>query len=102
MDQPLDWLPGAEGTVWVALGIAKQAGLPVPAGFIVFASTREERIRSMYEVLKIRDQIHFVVLRGLSRAVLHVLEPYQLMHTLRLLWMEALYFPVLIIRLVQP
>src|SRR5437773_121817 len=58
MDQPLDWLPGAEGTVWVALGIAKQAGLPIPAGFIVFASTREERIRSTYEELKIREKPH--------------------------------------------
>src|SRR5947208_17066637 len=89
MDQPLDWLPGAEGTVWVALGIAKQAGLPVPAGFIVFASTREQRIRSTYEELKIREKTYFVALRGLSHAVLNVLGPDQVMHALRRLWTEA-------------
>ena len=101
MDQPLDWLPGAEGTVWVALGIAKQAGLPVPAGFIVFASTREERIRSTYEELKIREKTHFVALRGLSHAVLNVLGPDQVMHTLRRFWMEAPESPVLIQRMVH-
>src|SRR5438128_11144259 len=101
MDQRLDWLPGAEGTVWVALGIAKQAGLPVPAGFIVFASTREQRIRSTYEELKIREKTHFVALRGLSHAVLNVLGPDQVMHTLRRLWMEAPGSPVLIQRIVH-
>src|SRR5213594_5060097 len=101
MDQPLDWLPGAEGTVWVALGIAKQAGLPIPAGFIVFASTREERIRSTYEELKIREKTHFVALRGISHAVLNVLGPDQVMHTLRRLWMEAPESPVLVQRMVH-
>src|SRR3989441_13185775 len=101
MDQPLDWLPGAEGTVWVALGIAKQAGLPVPAGFIVFASTREQRIRSTYEELKIREKTHFVALRGLSHAVLNVLCPDQVRHTLRRLCMEAPESPVLIQRMVH-
>src|SRR5881628_1039907 len=100
MDQRVDWLPDAQGTAWVALGIAKQAGLPVPAGFIVFASTREERIRSTYEELKIREKTHFVALRGVSHAVLNVLGPDQVMHTLRRLWMEAPESPVLIQRMV--
>src|SRR5438876_5602506 len=100
MDQPLDWLPGAEGTVWVALGIAKQAGLPVPAGFIVFASTCEERIRSTYEELKIREKTHFVALRGISHAMLNVIGPDQVIHTLRRLWLESAQSPVLVQRMI--
>ena len=100
MDQSLRWLPDAEGTVWAALGTAKQAGLPVPAGFIVLPSTREACIRSLYEELKIREKTHFVALRGISHAVLNVVGPDQVIHTLRRFWMESLESPVLVQRMV--
>ena len=89
MDQSLRWLPDAYGTVWGALGIAIQAGLPVPAGFIAFPSTSEDRIRSAYEELKIREKTHFVAVRGISHAMLNVIGPDQLMHSLHRLWMDS-------------
>ena len=101
MDQSLRWLPDAYGTVWGALGIAIQAGLPVPAGFIAFPSTSEDRIRSAYEELKIREKTHFVAVRGISHAMLNVIGPDQLMHSLHRLWMESPESLVLVQRMVH-
>ena len=75
MDEPLKWLPDA-------------GGLPVPAGFIVFRSTPEPDIRAAYEELKIREKTHFVAVRGPTHAVLNVIGPDALIHTLRRLWSE--------------
>ncbi len=101
MDQSLGWLPDAKGTIWEGLGLAKQAGLPVPAGFLVFPSTADEQIRSTYEELKLREKTHFVALRGISHAVLNVIGPDQVMHALRRLWMESPESPVLVQRMVH-
>ena len=100
MDQSLRWLPDAEDTVWAALGTAKQAGLPVPAGFLVFPSTAEEQIRSRYEELKLCVKTHFVALRSISHAVLNVIGPDQVIHTLRRLWLESPESAVLVQRMV--
>src|SRR3989475_10698659 len=100
MDQLPRWLPDGEGTVWAALGIARQAGSPVPAGFLVFPSTADEQIRRTYEELKVREKTHFVALRGISHAVLNVVGPDQVIHTLRRFWMESLESPVLVQRMV--
>jgi len=100
MDQLLRWLPDAEGTVWAALGIARQAGLPVPAGFLVFPSTAEEQIRRTYDELKLREKTHFVALRGISHATLNVIGPDQVIHTLRRLWLESAQSPVLVQRMI--
>ena len=86
MDQLPRWLPDGEGTVWAALGIARQAGLPVPAGFLVFPSTAEEQIRRTYDELKLREKTHFVALR--------------VIHTLRRLWLESAQSPVLVQRMI--
>src|SRR5438093_2064308 len=100
MDQLLRWLPDAEGTVWAALGTARQSGLPVPAGFLVFPSTAEEQIRRTYDELKIREKTHFVALRGISHAMLNVIGPDQVIHTLRRLWLESAQSPVLVQRMI--
>ena len=81
MDQPLKWLPNA-------------GGLPLPAGFIVFRSTPEPDIRAAYEQLKIREKTHFVAVRGPTHAVLNVIGPDALIHTLRRLWSESHSRPV--------
>src|SRR5215813_366640 len=87
MDQPLKWLPDA-------------GGLPVPAGFIVFRSTPEPDIRAAYEQLKIREKTHFLAVRGPSHAVLNVIGPDALIHTLRRFWTESPGAPILIQRMI--
>jgi len=100
MDQPLKWLPDASGTVWEPLGRAMQAGLPVPAGFIVFRSTPEQEVRAAYEQMKIRERTHFVAVRGATHPLLNVIGPDPLIHTLRRLWAESPAAPVLVQRMV--
>jgi len=100
MSEPLRWLPDAAGTPWAGLGDAMRAGLPVPAGFIVFPATAEERIRAAYEELKIREKVHFVAVRGISHPVLNVIGPDPLMHTLRRLWAETPESCVLVQRMI--
>jgi hypothetical protein len=88
MDQPLKWL-------------SVEDGLPVPAGFIVFRSTPEGEVRAAYEQMKIREKTHFVAVRGPTHAVLNVIGPDALIHTLRRLWSESPDAPVLVQRMIH-
>ena len=104
MDQPLKWLrdtSDGDATSWKSLGCALQAGLPVPAGYIVFPSTPVEAIRAGYEELKFREKTHFLAVRGSARTVLNVIGPDPLVHTLRRLWAEAPGAPVLVQRMIH-
>lgn len=101
MNQPVKWLPDADGTGWSALGRAMVEGLPVPNGFIVFHRTSEGDIRGAYERLKVSEKTHFLAVRGSSHAVLNVIGPDQLVHTLRRLWAEAPDAPVLVQRMIH-
>src|SRR5437773_1417229 len=83
MDEWLMWLPDADNTVWAALGNALRAGLPVPAGFVVYRTTPEEQVRAAYEKLKLRERTHFVAVRGASHPILNVIDPDRLVHTVR-------------------
>ena len=100
MDQRLRWLPSADGSVWTGLGSAMRAGLPVPAGFIVFTTTAEEEIRAAYEELKVRELTHFLAVRGVSHPVLNVIGSDALIHTLRRLRMESPDSAVLVQRMI--
>ena len=80
--------------------MAMSAGLPVPPGYIVLPSTPEAEIRAAYEELKLKEKTHFVSVRGASHALLNVIGPDALIHTLRRLWAEAPDSPVLIQRMV--
>lgn len=88
MDQRLKWLPDA-------------GGLPVPSGFIVLRSTPEQDIRTAYEELKIREKTHFVAVRGPTHAVLNVIGPDALIHTLRRLWSESPDAPVTVQQMIH-
>src|SRR5712691_10494107 len=104
MDEPLKWLPDApcgDAAPWHALGCALRAGLPVPAGYIVVPSIPEEAIRAAYGELKIREKTHFLAVRGASHAVLNVIGPDPLIHTLRRLWTESPDSSVLIPRMIH-
>ncbi len=101
MNEPVKWLPDAEATPWATLGAAIEAGLPVPAGYIVFRSTSEEQIRSAYEELKVREKTHFIAVRGSSHAMLNVIGPDALMHTLRRIGQEAPDVPALVQRMIH-
>jgi hypothetical protein len=101
MDQRLKWLPDAGDTVWDTLGKLMCTGLPVPAGYIVYSTAPEDEIRTNYEELKIREKTHFVAVRGPSHAVLNVIQPDPLIHTLRRLWRESTDGAVLIQRMVS-
>jgi hypothetical protein len=101
MDQCLSWLPDAAETLWEPLGTAMQSGLPVPNGFIVMPATPERDIRAAYEELKVREKTHFLAVRGPSHAVLNVIGPDTLIHTLRRFWAENATAPVLVQRMVH-
>jgi hypothetical protein len=88
MDQPLKWLTNTDG-------------LPVPSGFIVFQTTPEAGVRAAYEELKIREKVHFVAVRGPTHAVLNVIGPDALVHTLRRFWTESPDAPVLVQRMIH-
>jgi len=77
------------------------AGLPVPNGYVVLPSTAEENVRAEYEELKVREKTHFVAVRGTSHAVLNVIGPDALVHTLRRFWGESPDSPILIQRMVH-
>lgn len=87
MSRPPKWLP--------------DTGLPVPAGFFVWQDTPEAEIRAAYEELKVREKTHFVAVRGSSHAVLNVIGPDPLIHTLRRMWAESPDAPVLVQRMVH-
>ena len=86
MAEPLKWLTD---------------GPPVPDGFLIFPGTAEPDIRAAYEELKIREKTHFVAVRGSSHAVLNVIGPDQLVHTLRRFWVESPDSPLLVQRMVH-
>src|SRR2546421_14870 len=101
MTQPLKWLPDGDGTPWESLSDAMRSGLPVPAGYIVFPSAPEADIRAAYQEMKIREKTHFLAVRGASHAVLNVIGPDPLVHTLRRLWGESPDSPVLVQRMIH-
>ena len=78
-----------------------RAGLPVPAGYIVFPSTPEVAIRAAYEEMKVREKTHFLAVRSSSHAMLNVIGPDPLIHALRRLWAESPDSPILIQRMVH-
>jgi hypothetical protein len=61
----------------------------------------EEQIRAAYEELKLREKTHFVAVRGSTHAVLNVIGPDPLVHTLRRLWLETSDAPVLVQRMIH-
>jgi hypothetical protein len=74
-------------------------GLSVPNGFIVMPTTPEQDIRAAYEDLKVREKTHFLAVRGPSHAVLNVIGPDTLIHTLRRFWAENAIAAVLVQRM---
>jgi hypothetical protein len=100
MDQCLRWLPDAADTPWEPLGNALRNGLSVPNGFIVMPTTPEQDIRAAYEDLKVREKTHFLAVRGPSHAVLNVIGPDTLIHTLRRFWAENAIAAVLVQRMI--
>lgn len=94
------WLATATDTPWRSLAEAIGAGLPVPEGFVVCPQTSEQEIRDAYEELKMRTKTHFLAVRGPSHAVLNLIGPDPLVHTLRRLWSESPDTAVLIQRMV--
>jgi hypothetical protein len=101
MLQSLKWLPEAGGTPWEELGNALRAGLRVPHGFIAFPTAAETDIRGAYENLAIQQKTHFLAVRGPSHAVLNVIGPDQLIHTVRRLVAETPGAPLLVQRMVH-
>ena len=100
MDQPLEWLAEADGTLWETLACAMRAGLPVPNGFVVLPGTSEEKTREAYEELIVLEKTHFLAIRGPSHAVLNVIGPDQLIHTMRRLGTESPESSILVQRMV--
>jgi hypothetical protein len=100
MERPLLWLPDATGTPWEALGQAQRSGLPVPNGYIVSESVPETEIRAAYSDLMTREKTHFLAVRSPLHAVLNVIGPDALIHTLRRLWAESPNAPVLVQRMI--
>lgn len=94
------WLATATDTPWRSLAEAIRLRLPVPEGFVVCRQTLENQIRDAYEELKIRTKTHFLAVRGPSHAVLNLIGPDQLVHTLRRFWSEAPDSVVLVQRMV--
>ena len=67
----------------------------------MFRSNPEANVRAAYEQLKIRERTHFVAVRGPTHAVLNVIGPDALVHTLRRLWSESPDAPVLVQRMIH-
>src|SRR5262245_49409789 len=76
-------------------------GLPVATGYLVWKCTPEKTLREAYEELKVREKKHFVAVLGASHAVLNVIGPDTLVHTVRRLWTESPDAPVLIQRMIH-
>ena len=101
MERPVLWLPDVTGTPWEALGNAERSGLPVPNGYVVHPSVAEEKVRAAYSELMIREKTHFLAVRSPVHALLNVIGPDALIHTLRRLWTESPEAPVLVQRMVH-
>src|ERR1041384_1278832 len=101
MDESLQWLPAADGTIWAPLGSAMRDGLSGPGGLVITPSAPEGDVRAAYEELKIRDKTHLLAVRGSSHAVLNVIGPDALIHTIRRLWAESPNTPILVQRMVH-
>ncbi len=95
------WLRDVDATSWATLAEALRRGMCVPNGFVVAAATPEEEIRSAYEELQIQEKTHFVAVRGSSHAMLNVIGPDTLIHTLRRLCLESPDAPILIQRMIH-
>jgi hypothetical protein len=59
-------------------------------------TTPEEQIRAAYEELRIREKTHFLAVRGTTHAVLNIIGPDALVHSLRRLWAESPDMPILV------
>src|SRR2546428_7803522 len=101
MPESLKWLPDADGTSWSSLAAAMRNGLPVPHGYLVYPSTLEAEIRKAYDDIKLLEKTHFLAVRGASHAVLNVIGPDTLVHTLRRFWAESPHSIVLVQRMVH-
>lgn len=73
----------------------------MPAGFIALRSAGELDIRAAYEQIKLRERTHFLAVRGATHAILNVIGPDKLVHTLRRLWSESSEAAVLVQRMVH-
>jgi hypothetical protein len=100
MDRLPKWLPEPDQMPWETLAAAMRNGLPVPAGYLAVQASPEHRIRAAYEELKAREYTHFVAVRGPSHAVLNVIGPDALVHTLHRFWAEAPDATVLVQRMI--
>ena len=94
------WLATATDTPWKSLAEGTAMGLPIPEGFVVCRRMPEHEIRSFYEDLKARTRIHFLAVRGPAHAVLNVIGPDALIHTLRRFWAESSDAAILVQRMV--
>ena len=94
------WLATATDTPWKSLAEGIAMGLPIPEGFVVCRQMPEHEIRSVYEDLKARTRIHFLAVRGPSHAVLNVIGPDALMHSIRRFWAESPDAAILVQRMV--
>jgi len=101
MDESLKWLPDAAGTGWERLALAMKDGVRVPAGYLTFNCTPEASIRAAYEELQLREKTHFLAVRGETHAVLNVIGPDTLIHTLRRFCGESPASVVLVQRMVH-
>jgi hypothetical protein len=100
MTQPLTWLRDAQDTPWSGLAQAMRANLPAPDGFVISAATPEEEIRAAYEELKLREKTHYVAVRAQAFAVLNIVGPDFLLHTIRRYFAENPHASVLVQRIV--
>jgi phosphoenolpyruvate synthase/pyruvate phosphate dikinase len=94
------WLATATDTPWKSLAEGLALGLPIPEGFVVSHQTPEYEIRSAYQELKVRTRIHFLAVRAPSHAVLNIIGPDALIHSLRRFWAESPDAAILVQRMI--
>lgn len=101
MNLSLKWLKDVTDGPWSALAEAARDGLPVPLGFVVSPPEAEDNVRRAYEEIVLREHTHFVAVRGPSHALLDVIGPDRLIHSMRRLWAESPNGPLLVQRMVN-
>src|SRR4030095_12114545 len=94
------WLSTATDTPWKSLAEGLAMGLPIPEGFVVSHQTPEDEIRSAYQELKVRTRFHFLAVRAPSHAVLNIIGPDALIHSLRRFWAESPDAAILVQRMI--